>query len=387
MAAVVTKRMTFFSAFVLTVCVALLSGNAKSAVLPEDRADVMYHSYDGGGVEVDGPSILVRKSIGESFSLSANHYVDSISSASIDVMATASPYTEKRTENTLAADYLHEKTIMSASVTRSTENDFDAKFYSFGISQDFFGDLTTLSIGYSKGEDIVGNSEDASFEEEADRQLYRLSISQVITRNMIANIAWETISDEGFLNNPYRSVRYRENGSYSYESELYPGTRTSNATAIKARYFLPYRAAVHVEFRRFSDSWDVTAQNYELGYTHPYKDRWIFDVKYRHYKQSEAEFYSDLFERSEETTFRARDKELSSYASDTIGVSASYEFDLAKVSFVDRGTVNLQIDRMSFDYDNFRDVVKGEQGGYAAGEEPLYKFSATVTRLFVSFWF
>ncbi|MCG7959973.1 MAG: hypothetical protein JAY69_13020, partial [Candidatus Thiodiazotropha taylori] len=28
-----------------------------ATVLPEDRADVMYHRYDGGGVEVDGPSI------------------------------------------------------------------------------------------------------------------------------------------------------------------------------------------------------------------------------------------------------------------------------------------------------------------------------------------
>ncbi len=383
MAAVVTKRF----ALVLGILSALLAGSVLSAVLPEDRADVMYHRYDGGGVEVDGPSILLRKSIGESFSLSANYYVDSISSASIDVMATASPYTEERTEKTLAADYLHDKTIISASVTNSTENDFDARFFSFDISQDFFGDLTTLSMGYSKGEDTVGNSEDASFEEEADRQHYRLSISQILTKNMIANIAWETITDEGYLNNPYRSVRYRDSGSYTYEPELYPGTRTSNATAIKMRYYLPYRAAVHVEFRKFSDSWDVSAQNFELGYTHPFKDRWIIDVKYRRYKQTEAEFYSDLFERSEETRFRARDKELSDYTSDTFGVGVSYALDMGKVSFVDRGTVNLQIDRMSFDYKNFRDVVKGEKGGYAAGEEPLYGFSATVTRLFVSFWF
>ena len=69
-----------------------------ATVLPEDRADIMYHRYDGGGVEVDGPSILVRKSVGESFSLSANYYVDSISSASVDVVSTASPYTEERTE-------------------------------------------------------------------------------------------------------------------------------------------------------------------------------------------------------------------------------------------------------------------------------------------------
>ena len=35
----------------------------QAAVLPEDRADVMFHSYDGGGVTIDGPSVLVRKDI------------------------------------------------------------------------------------------------------------------------------------------------------------------------------------------------------------------------------------------------------------------------------------------------------------------------------------
>ncbi|MDJ0806416.1 MAG: hypothetical protein QNJ78_06230, partial [Gammaproteobacteria bacterium] len=75
---------------------ALLCLPAGSAVLPEDRADLMYHVYDGGGVEVTGPSILVRKSVGESVSISGNYYVDSISSASIDVITSASPYQEER---------------------------------------------------------------------------------------------------------------------------------------------------------------------------------------------------------------------------------------------------------------------------------------------------
>ena len=35
--------------------------SALAAVLPEDRADLMYHSYEGGGVSVEGPALLVRK--------------------------------------------------------------------------------------------------------------------------------------------------------------------------------------------------------------------------------------------------------------------------------------------------------------------------------------
>ena len=63
-----------------------------AAVLPEDRADIMFHEYDGGGVEINGPSILVRKSVSKNVSAYAKYYVDSVSSASIDVITTASPY-------------------------------------------------------------------------------------------------------------------------------------------------------------------------------------------------------------------------------------------------------------------------------------------------------
>ena len=80
---------------------ALAAGGALAGVLPEDRADVLYHYYDGGGVTIDGPSILARKSIGQHVSVYGNYYVDSVSSASIDVLTTASPYEEERVETSI----------------------------------------------------------------------------------------------------------------------------------------------------------------------------------------------------------------------------------------------------------------------------------------------
>ena len=82
------------------IAVLLLAfGASHAGVLPDDRADVLYHLYDGGGVEIDGPSILVRKKAGKSLSFVGNYYVDMVSSASIDVITTASPYTEERTQS------------------------------------------------------------------------------------------------------------------------------------------------------------------------------------------------------------------------------------------------------------------------------------------------
>jgi len=92
-----SKAHTRLAAFVITCLVgsAGLSGPARAGVLPEDRADVLYFRYDGGGVTINGPSVLVRKSIGEHVSVSANHYIDMVSSASIDVETSASPYKDE----------------------------------------------------------------------------------------------------------------------------------------------------------------------------------------------------------------------------------------------------------------------------------------------------
>ena len=121
----------------------LISGSVLAGVLPEDRADVLYHLYQGDGVEIDGSSILVRKQLGKSISLVGNYYVDMVSSASIDVITTASPYTEERKQWSLGMDYLRGNTTMRVGYTSSAESDFDAKTYSFSVSQDMFGDLLT----------------------------------------------------------------------------------------------------------------------------------------------------------------------------------------------------------------------------------------------------
>ena len=60
----------------------LLVGATHAGVLPEDRADVLFHRYEGGGITIQGPSVLVRKKLNESVSLAGNYYVDAISSAS-----------------------------------------------------------------------------------------------------------------------------------------------------------------------------------------------------------------------------------------------------------------------------------------------------------------
>jgi hypothetical protein len=360
--------------------------NVRADVLPEDRADALYHSYDGGGVEVTGPSILVRKGDGKAFSASANYYADSISSASIDVVTQGSPYSESRVQQSINVDYLHADTKMSAGYTNSDESDYQADTANFSIAQSLFGDLTTVTMGYARGWDEVSRNRDPGFgTKRIDRRNYRLGLSQILTRDLMMTLNYEAITDEGFLNNPYRSVRYLTSPTTtSTQLEVYPRTRTSNAVAAGFRYYLPYRAAVGLNYRYYTDDWDIEAHTAELNYTHPIDDRWTVELDYRYYVQSDAEFYSDLFPRVDAQNFMARDKELSEFQDHSLGLSLHYEFLDGGWHFINRATANLAYRHLWFTYDNFLDTSVNVA---VPGTEPEYEFEADVLQAYVSIWY
>ncbi|GAB1260878.1 DUF3570 domain-containing protein [Aurantivibrio plasticivorans] len=389
-----------FNAIRLVVCTLIalcLSSFIQAAVLPEDRADILYHAYDGGGADINGPYVLVRKGVSESVSVYGHYYVDMVSSATIDVeVQGASRYEEERTEYSLGMDYLHNRSILSVGFTNSSENDYEADTYSIGISQDVFGDLTNISFGFVYGSNWIGRNtggEEGVVEAGTNTaRRYKLGVSQILTKDLIIAVNYETAIDEGFLNNPYRQVRalttpFNPSSQILDEPEIYPNTRNSDALSLKARYFLPYRAALGAEYRTYSDSWDIQSQMLEIKYAHPLPNWGIkLEGKYRGYSQTAASFYSDLFQYQniDLVEFRARDKEMSEMSSQTIGIGISYEFKPNWLSYFDKTTLNFYWDYIQFDYDNFRDARVSTP---IAGEEPLYSFDANVYRLFWSFWY
>src|ERR1700733_12589523 len=179
----------------LTAVLFALAAVGRAAVLPDDRADALWHDWQGGGVTVDGPSILVRKSVNDSLSFAANYYVDMISSASVDVLSTASPYKETRRQGSISADYLHGNTTYSLGFIQSHEPDYKANTGFFSVSQSMFGDLTTISFGYTRGWDKVGEDiyphgyaggdRSTIWVGDADHRNWQASLSQIVTRNLI----------------------------------------------------------------------------------------------------------------------------------------------------------------------------------------------------------
>ncbi|HJX58878.1 MAG TPA: DUF3570 domain-containing protein, partial [Thiobacillus sp.] len=359
----------FLAGFLAYPCTGL------AAVLPDDRADALYHYYDGGGVTVRGPALLVRKSVADTVSLSGRYYVDTISSASIDVVTTASPYKDKREEFGAGIDYLHGNSLIGVTLSSSNENDYLADSFGLNVSHDLPGGLTTINLGYSQGHDIVQRV-DTSFEAEINRYNFRLGVSQVLTRSLLLGVNFEGIAEDGYLSNPYRSARILG----ASLPERYPGTRDSQALAVRAVQAFssgsrPVISSLRAEYRYFRDNWGIRSNTLAFALQRYFGDRVLGEARYRYYQQSAASFYSDNF--TTEMVYMARDKELSTFTGHSLGYKVSWKFLDRKYFVFDRMSLNFSHDYINFDYQDFTDVRTGE----------AYSFGANVLQLFVSAWY
>lgn len=345
------------------VCVAALA-----ATLPEDLAELMYHSYDGGGVQVTGPALKLSKGFGNDFSANASYYVDSISSASIDVVTSASPYSERREELGVGLDWLKGNSLMSIGYIRSDEDDYRADTYSIGVAQEFFGGMSTVSMGYVRGDDTVSRV-DTDFEDSVERNSYQLSWAQVLTPRMVASLDYEAVLETGFLNNPYRSARILG----AQVPEIYPRARNSHAVALRGIGMIAEATSLELGYRWYDDTWQLRAHTLEMILARRLVPRLTAELSYRYYTQDAASFYADDFDTAYE--FMARDKELSTFDSHSIGMRLSWDLG-ASLGPLSRSSISVGYDFIRFDYDDFTDIRNGE----------LYGFDSHVFQVWVGGW-
>jgi len=367
---------------------------ARAGVLPEDRGDVLGHMYQGGGVRVYGPSILLRKKIGENIDLNASGDVDMVSSASLDVITNASPYKEVRKQWSGGVSYLHGKTTYGINYLKSQEPDYLSHNASASISEDMFGDLTTVTIGFTRGWDHVKQhlvdkaTKTDSFSDvflehgervtpRLDRRSYRVGLSQILTKKLVFAANYESSAQEGFLRNPYRVVRYGDANSTSLnkQSEIYPHTRTSNAVGLEARYYLNYRASIKLGYRYYTDTWGVLGHTGDIQYVHPLGTNWITEYGVRYYTQKKATFFSDLFPYADAQNFLARNRELATFNDVALHLGVTWKIPIStKVAF----RTTFMYDRIQYNYKDYRDNSNSK---LAPINQPLYKYGANVIML------
>jgi hypothetical protein len=331
----------------------LLAGQAAhAATLPENRAEALVHAYDGGGVTSTGPAFLVRKSMGERVSVSGSYYVDMVSNASIDVVTNASPYRETRHQIDLSADWLVRDALVSLATSQSREPDYHASNVSVDVAQEVYGNMTTVSLGFTRGSDDVGRSDTGFFDRVRTWQ-YRLGVTQVLSPTWLASVNLEAVSNEGYLANPYRTARVFG----AAVPERVPRTRSSRAIKLRAIGDLGSRNSVRGEYRLFWDNWDIRAHTAEVGYSRHVGTQWLADGLLRYYTQGRALFYSD--NAAAETTYISRNRQLASFNSVAVGGKLTYRMDNIPARYDAKMTGSYEFKRTSFK--DFTDIRTGER--------------------------
>ena len=346
----------------------LAAGGARAVDLPEDKAEALIHSYVGGGVKANGPALLVRKSILDKVSLSGTYYMDAVSNASIDVVTTASPYREIRHEFGTSLDYTYRDAQITLGAMTSHEPDYIANTYSIDMTQEVFGGMTTVALGFSRVSDTVKKKNSPEFLDSARHWQYRLGVTQILTTRWLMSANFEAMSDDGYLGSPYRFARVFG----AAVPERNPRTRTGRAVKFRLVGDLGNRDSMHLEYRYFSDTWDIKAHTAEIGYSRYFGQSWLADTFVRYYTQDHALFYSDNAQ--SETVYVSRNRQLSTF--NDIGLGAKLSYNLRKVPGRYDLKLNGTYEYTRYKFKDFTDIRTGNLYGYNASVIQVY-LSAT----------
>lgn len=342
---------------------------ALAATLPEDKAEVIYHVYDGGGVKATGPALLVRKSLFDRVSLSAQYYVDAVSNASIDVVTTASPFKEKRTAYDFSAETVVRDSTLSLSLSRSTEPDYTADAISVDVAHEVFGGMSTVSMGFTRAHDQVGKKGVVGWIDKAMHWQYRVGLTQILSPRWLVSANAEVISDDGYLGSPYRAARVFG----AAVPERNPRTRTGRAVKVRSitdTSAWVERSAFRAEYRYYWDTWDIKAHTFEVGGSKYLGQSFLIDASLRSYSQGKALFYSDNAQ--SETLYISRNRQLSTFKTTSLSAKLSYTLPRMPAGYDVKLTGAYELKRF-----RFNDFTDPRTGG-------LYSYNASVVQVYVS---
>ncbi len=315
----------------------LLIAEAKA----EDRFSIKYQHYeddksiyykDTDGVKSDRWLVAVTKFITEKTSLALNYGVDAISSASwkVDGVTSASKRAgeEDRHSGSLGINHTIGKANMSAGFGLSRENNYNSDYLYATVAQDFSKRNTTLALSLSKSWDDIYSTkigEARDFPKDKETSTVGLSLTQTITPWTIAAIGHEYSYVNGYQAHPENVVQLT-NGTFT--DELHPETRYRNASVIRVNQYLPWRGAVHADYRYYHDSWGVDSNTLGIKYyQYIYKDL-IARARYRYYSQGAADFHSK--DPTAADSFPTIDGKLRDFDSEMYGVKFIY--NIAKLA-------------------------------------------------------
>ena len=279
------------------------------AVLPiseslETRSNWVVDTFSGATPVLTMPASVVQASSGAS----GINGVDASKTATageraVQVMTGASTR-ETRYGVDLGFSYFLDDLTLHASGSRSEEPDYLSHAYHIGVDWEFNQKLNTLSLGFGQNFDQVEPTTRPLSEKKTDYQI-QIGFSQILSKKSLLRLSAGYSHSSGYLSNPYKKVfiqglaadsALQSGGFDNVFFENRPDKRDQWSVSLGyIQYFAAPDSALHLDYRFFTDSWNIASHTFEAVYYQPLAKGWMLTPRLRYYSQTEADFYQDFY--------------------------------------------------------------------------------------------
>ncbi len=306
----------------LASAVAILSA-AQTSRADDGTVSVRGAYYKERATRVTQPMVDAELEAGESGTVAAHFLVDSITSASVAAGATGDPFTETRYE--FGGSYTHElgSLRLGGGGRVSYEPDYLSVTGSIKGEMDLAEKNATVGVALAQGRDDISNAGvqggmAPEITGTLNTSMASVSLSQVLTPNVIASATYDLIYLSGYQENVYRAVP----AGGSFVPERVPESRIRNAVYSSVRaYIEATKTAAIVGYRLYFDDWGIVGHTPEVRVIQEIATDVEVHGRYRFYKQSQAEFYKEIYDSADPDMqpFLTADQKLSNQRTQIFG--------------------------------------------------------------------
>jgi hypothetical protein len=277
--------------------------------------DSRYSRYEesGGRMRVEVYQAAAQARVTDRLSLRVNGVKDVMSGASpmavvrggdgkLGLVMSGASIRDERDAVDLSASYELDDATLGLDVGRSSENDYNSNFFNIDGRWNLNRKTTTLAAGYGFASDNVWAV--SHLDGRTDRlpgvgggkasHQGLLGVTQVLDKNSLLQLNLTYGDSAGFLSDPYKWVLV---GNRLVEDNRPSQRRQFGVLLRYVRHFAALNeAALHLDYRFYSDSWDVDAHTFEASWHQPLAYGWQLVPNFRYYSQDSADFYAPIFE-------------------------------------------------------------------------------------------
>jgi hypothetical protein len=334
---------------VIATVLALALLAAPDGTRAEDSASAsVYVRSDSDHTTVVSPRLRLRTEVLDATHLDLVYTVDVWTSASVDIVASASqPVTEQRDELDAGVDHVAGDFTFGGAYRYSVEPDYESHGGSLGVAWELANKAATLAWSLGGSSDRVGRVGDERFDEAVETLTTGISFTQVIDADSLVQVLYDLAVVRGYQASAYRYVALGGDGRCSGTApfclpEQNPRERLRHALALRGRRALGERWSAGAGYRAYLDDWGLLSHTAKADLAWAPEPRSTVALSYRFYTQGAADHYEPRYALTDRTSaYFTSDKELSPLSSHRIGLALDWAWELGAGEYALRAGLEL----------------------------------------------